>query len=627
MINSRYSAQGSKLRLLASSAPAATPGGVSASRPRGDLLSAVAGATRETASWLPGNSFDVPISTMPMGGLGYSKFFTSILPEAEESLIPYYRDCYYFDSVAGATVDIMSVFPFSDWTLVGLEADETRVFNENLARLSIRSLMGEISNSYLVDGAFIGTLVYDARSKSFEDILVHDRLNCQISQRPFFALDPVITANSSANLNSFLSSGSPYVESVLRSYPRAFLESFASGPVTLDPITTIYVPRRGMLDQRTTSYLRRLLPMYLLEKTLYRGTLMEATKRMRATSHVQVGTDSWEATPQEMQTILSQFQLSEMDPLGGWIVTRQGVNVQDIRQGGDFWKWTDLIDVLVPYKLRALGISEAFLAGDANFSNAEAAIQVFMESCAAYRSYLNQKVFRERLFPLIACVNGMYVDKNKAERGRTADALLRNLSNYKNLRMPDIHWHKALDNHDPQKMDLLTTLGEKGIPVPLKMWAAAANVDLRMLLGDLQEDRDLRAKIEKITGKKMDDSAGGMDDEMGMGYETAALRKLEASAEIRSSKNPILSRRRSLLQRSFATPTGKPLDLPPMRMSKSGNKVHAVYNESKALKDHDVMISKAIASLKDPERRKQVRERIINKVGHMPIINVGGKMR
>lgn len=614
MITTRFSAEGKRLRPLASASVIAASGGVSAVKSRGDLLSQ---GHSIQASLVPGTGMDIPMLAMPNGGLGYSKFFTSILPDAEESLIPYYRDCYYFDSVAGATVDILSVFPFSDWTLVGLEKDETEIFNESMSQLNIRSLMGEVSKSYLVDGAFIGSLVYDAHQKAFHDILVHDRLNCQISLRPFFTQDPVIHANAAANLNNFLDSGSPYVEEVMKSYPRDVIEVFRQGQALLDPITTLYVPRAGMSDQRTTSYLRRILPMYLLEKTLYRGTLLEATKRMRAMSHIQIGTDTWEPTPAEMQTVLAQFQLGEIDPLGGWIATRQGVQVQDIRQGGDFWKWTDLIDTLVPYKLRALGISEAFLAGDANFSNAEAAIQVFMESCAAYRSYLCQKVFREKLFPLIAASRGLYIDGKKAIKGNSPHVFLKNLRNHRNLKLPELHWHKKLDNYDPQQMELLTALGEKGIPIPLKMWAAASGVDLRMLLGDLGEDQELRAKIEAVTGKKMDDGAGDPDlggNDDGMGYEEASLRELEQKVEVRSTKHPILSQRRSILQRNF--------HIPPLKLSKSGKKVHSLHNEHLASKRYDSIISKAILSLQDPHRQHTVRSQIkARNGGRMPLID------
>lgn len=619
MIRTRFTANGKNLRPLAT-----THGGgeVAATRTsKGDLLGAAfGGSDRVTASIVPTMGTDIPTLAMPLGGTGFSKMFTGILPDVEESLLPYYRDCYYFDSVAGATVDLMSTFPFSDFSLVGLEKDETDIFSENLARLNIRSLMAEVSNAYLVDGAFIGSLVYDPKSKSFQDIMVHDRQNCQISLRPFFSLDPVITANAAPNLNSFLNSSSPYVEAVLASYPRNFLDIFAGGAVILDPLTTIYLPRRGALDLQTTSYLRRILPMYILEKTLYRGTLIEATKRMRATTLVTAGTDTWEPTPGELQTIMGQMQMAEMDPLGGWIVTRNGISVQDIRQGGEFWKWTDLIDTLVPYKLRALGVSEAFLAGDASYNSSEVAMTVFTENAAAYRSNFDHRLFRDKLFPLIAVSNGLYRDEKKVDRSRSATALIRNLGNHKNLRIPEIRWNKTLDNHDPQMMDTLEKLGEKGIPVPLKMWAAAGNVSMDMLLGDLEGDKALRDKIAAITGVHPDD-AGNADtggEEDGMGYQEASLRNLEATAEFRSGKNPILSKRRSILQRDFKTPSGTPLNSLVGRMSKSGKVIHSVVNERAAEKKQNEYMIKAAIALQDPEHRKKIRDQIIAKAGRIP---------
>lgn len=351
MLSQRYSvgANGVHLRSASASAPKAAQ---RSARVEANFTSAVA----------------APTSVMATGGLAYSKFFTGIAPEGEESLLPYFRDMYHHDSIAGATVDMIGTFPFSNWTLVGLEKSDMETYNDNMARLNLRAMMPEISLSYLVDGAFIGSLVYDPGTKSFQDVLIHDRMSCQISARPFFSLDPVITVNSTAQLQQFMQHRSPYVSAVMSTYPRGFIDAFSAGAVVLDPFTTMFIPRKTTHDSQTTSYLRRLLPMYFLEKTLYRGTVVEATRRMRATSHVQVGTDTWEPTPSEMQMVLGEFQLAEADPLGAWVVTRQGVQVQDIRTAGDMWKWTDLIDTLVPYKLRALGISEAFLSGDANYS-------------------------------------------------------------------------------------------------------------------------------------------------------------------------------------------------------------------------------------------------------------------
>jgi hypothetical protein len=549
---------------------------------------------------------------MPGGGVGYNMMMTGILPEAEESLIPYYRDCYYYDSVAGATVDIISSFPFSDWTLTGLPPEHLDVFNENLARIDLRALLPEISNSYLVDGAFVGSPVFDPVTRCFQDILIHDRLNCSFSEKPFHALDPVITVNSAASLNQFLHSDSPYIRNVMAGYPRGFIDSFLQGQAILDPVTTIFIPRRTLRNRVTTSYLKRILPLYMLEKTLYRGTLIEATKRMRATTHVQVGTDTWEPTVSEMQTVLAQFQAGEMDPLGAWVVTRQGIQVQDVRQGGDFWKWTDVADMLIPYKLRALGISEAFLSGDANFNAAETALSVFMENMAAYRGFITHRLLKDKIFPLIAVANNFYRDPARVAAEPGLPSLLRNIGNHENLYIPDMRWHKSLDNHDPQVMDTLEKMSEKGVPIPLKMWATAANVDLSMLIGDLREDDRIRKEIEAITGKKSDAmDTENSDGDFG-GFDEGANALFPGSMPLRPGNNPMFKRRRPLLSRAFP-------EVQHGRLSKSGNSVHATMTgEHKAQRKYDELIMKASKSLADPERARVVRNRVIEKAGRMP---------
>lgn len=298
--------------------------------------------------------------------------FDAFLPDnSEETLIPFYRDIYYYDAVGGSAVDMTSTFPFSDWTLTGIDNKFLSVYSETLARLNMRTLLPEMLLSYLVDGDFIGTLIYDPGIKNFYDIMIHDRVFCQVIPSPFYSMDPIIRAQGSAKLKYYAGVGSKYAEQVMRNYPQHLLNALESGTVELDPLTTLHLARRSLPDRMSgsVSYLKRLLPIYLLEKTLYRGTLVEFNKRMRATTHIQAGDDTWEPTEGELEELLRQFQSTELDPLGAWIVTRQGVNVQDVRQGGDFAKWTDMTETLVPLKLRSLGISEAFLSGEANYSN------------------------------------------------------------------------------------------------------------------------------------------------------------------------------------------------------------------------------------------------------------------
>lgn len=621
MLKTRFSGAGQQIRAVGTLSPSSTT--PIARGARSLSFSEIASSNKEKVTANFGNVFGgSPIQMMDTGGVQWNRYLTGIIPEEDSGLVPYYRDCYHFDSVAGATVDMQCTYPFSDYTLVGLERDKLDVFTENCARIDARALMGQVALDYMVDGSFTGSLVHDPKTNAFQDVMIHDALSLTVTPSPFFNADPVLTTGTSSRLSAFMSTASPYHSAVMNSYPREFIDVFMAGSVTLDPLTTVHIPRKSTHDQRTVSYLRRVLPAYLLEKTLYRGTLLEAQKRMRSTTHVQAGTDLWEPTTSEMATILAQFQQSELDPLGAWVVTRQGVQVQDIRTAGDFWKWTDLVDMLVPFKLRALGVSEAFLSGEAAYSTAEVAMTVFTENAAAFRSKLTRMFFTNKLFPLIAVINSFYVDPDKADRGSDVTAVLKNLANTQNLMIPEVRWHKTLDNHDPGIMDTLEKLGEKGIPVPLKMWAAASNVSLDMLLGDLAEDEKIREKIFEITGKKPDDSVnnGGEGGPSGFGdYEAGSFRRQVQGLEIRSAKNRLMSRRVPLLARDFLYKDGTPMDTP-IRMSKSGNKVHSVYNERAERQKQNLKIVEAARRLSDPDHYERVRRDIVRRAGRIPTI-------
>jgi len=437
----------------------------------------------------------------------YNYTMTGILPADprntdSSSLALFYRDCYLLDSTAGSSVDIQSVFPFSDWELRGLEETELIPFNSTLERLNLRQMMPELSIAYLVDGFFCGSLIYDAKARAFIDTLIHDALQCSVVPSPFYNIDPAITVNVAATVQAFMASHSTYAKKYMRSMPQDFVRTLKEGSFTLDPVTTMFIARRGLTDRAYTSYLHRVLPMYLIEKTMFRGTLVEATKRQRATTHLQAGDETWTPTSEELTSLVQMFQASEADPLGGWVATRNAVQVQDIRAAGDFFKWTDMADIMVAYKLRALGISEALLSGDASFASAESAYSTFLETCNGYRSHLTSQVFYRRVFPLIAVTNGLFKDKAKAKATQNPLDFLFNANNSGNLKMPQLIWHKGLEAKQEDTMfDMLDKASDKGVPIPMKMWMAAANIDKDTLLRDLSTDKDLTLALNKLKGE------------------------------------------------------------------------------------------------------------------------------
>lgn len=303
----------------------------------------------------------------------YFYYMTGLLPANPDfadttSLALFYRDIYLHDNIGGSCVDIQSTFPFSDWELRGLNSPELKVFNDALERLNLRELLPQISIAYLTDGFYAGSMVFDPKAKNFQAIMTHDALQCAITPSAFNNLDPAIRVSTSGYTMQLLEGATDYDKLYVENLPENFVNLLRQGSFILDPVSTLFVARKTLTDRAYMSYLHRILPMYLIEKTMYRGTLIEANRRQRAMTHIQAGDDVWTPTSEELNVIVQQFQLAENDPIGGWISTRNAVQVQDLRPGGDFWKWTDMGDTLVNYKLRALGISEAFLSGDSSYA-------------------------------------------------------------------------------------------------------------------------------------------------------------------------------------------------------------------------------------------------------------------
>lgn len=464
---------------------------------------------RETAMYggltNPGGNNSMTANVLPQGGLLYDTMLSGLLGENEQANLRFYRDIYHYDTVAGACVDLMSTMPFSEFTLQGCEKPERlSAYMSSVEALNLKTLFPEVSVDYLVTGSFTATPIYKSNAKKFVDLIPWRAEDCTVRPGPFLGIDPHISVKPNAEMREFLTSQDEHFVKMRDRLSPAMMDALQSESVELDPLTTLYVPRKTFTYNHTgTSFFKRILPLYLIEKSLYRGTLIEAGRRQRSMLHLAMGDDLWEATPEEMQAIVALFQQADLDPLGAIVGTRASVQAQEMRQGGEFWKYTDITDITTSMKLRALGISESFLSGEATYSSMEVSLSVFVENLRSYRNMVTQKTFYGKLFPLIAYANGFFkkdakvMDKEAAGFGSVT--LKHNLNDATMLDMPMVHWQKALrPEADQAYLEVLGTLKDHGVPVSLGMWAAAGGMTADQLVKEAEEDQALRARLSKL---------------------------------------------------------------------------------------------------------------------------------
>ena len=528
-----------------------------------------------------------------MGNAGtYYGMLEGILMEDEQILQAIYEDIYQYDVSCGTTVDLRSTLVSSPFTLTGLKDKHLEVFQSSINRLSFPNVLPQIYLDMYVRGKFISTLLYNREKKEFADQMVHSAKDCTIIDNPLYGGKPIIKFRPPESVIQFFKDDSDHAKNVRkRMNPEMVRLLSNSGQVDLDDLLTSYVPRPSVTGKtRGVSMFRRVVPIYLLEKMLYRGTISESQRRQRAIMHIQAGSETWTPINTELQGLVALFQQADLDPTGAIVATRNDVNVGDVRSGGDFWKWTDTIDQTSQYKLRAMGVSESFISGDSTYAAMEISLSVFLENLRSDRDYVTQEIFNGHLLPLIAHTNDLVRDPRHKElgyagrtisqsRGRLTGNIDFDISDPAKYLLPKLTWTKSLrPEADAEYLQTLDTLVEKGVPISVAMYASAGGVSIDEILNHKEKDVELMKRI-KDYNQALEAVGGGAadlneEDDYAIASSRAVLEYELGRAKTEAHSNPksLLTRIDSLAEETSEVFQGKKHHVPSARAARERTK-------------------------------------------------------
>ncbi len=433
------------------------------------------------------------------------------------SLNNLYREIYLYDSVSGPTVDLMSNLPWSGYNLTGISDPKIlKIFENSLSELDLVSLLIQSSVSYLVIGQLIGSLIFNEKKGIFTDVVMHNPDECEVSPIPLRGYDPKIDLRVSQEMKKFLRSTDPRdMEAKKELSPEMTSKLLKNNSVPLEPLNTMYLARSFVPGINCISFYSRILPIWLVEKALLRGTIIGSWRRQRSILHIMVDDEDWDPTDDQLEAVSSMFANADQDPQGAVVVSRKGLVSNELRNGSDFWKITDEYDTLSAMKMRAMGISEAFLSGDAAYNTMEISLSVFMENLKVYREFLTRSIVYDKIFLLTSKYHGFKKrttaelkhnirlssnsDKRKAvlESKKFPIFGKKSLADAYDYIIPGIQWDKNLTaRSDRDYMDLLTEAEEKGVPVTVTDYAVAAGVDIKRNLESTEDDIKTREEIK-----------------------------------------------------------------------------------------------------------------------------------
>ncbi|WYW02355.1 portal protein [Pseudomonas phage vB_PpuM-Lauda] len=549
--------------------------------------------------------------TRAMGGNASTRdsLLDGILKLDPDVMRQIYMDMYLFDPTIGGATDLLAQSPWSDYDLVDAEPDQLDVFYRSMELLNYRELMPEFTIDYLTLGAAVGTPLYSVSEKAFTDIIPHSIASIQVQEVPLYSQDPVLTLLVPEEMRTFATSQDPYVVKMRQRMTPKMVEAFRAQEVALDPVTTLYVPRTSFSTvQQGVSLYTRLIPIYLLERLLYRGTLTEATRRQRSTLHIQAGDDLWNPDDNELNSLVQLFLQAEQDPVSAIVATQMNVQTQEIRAAGDFWKWTDNLEQFNDIKLRGMGINESYMSGDVTYDNLSTSVTMFQEQQDSLREMMVRKTLYTKVFPVLSITHDFRRKEEssharremataKAAQKRTLnDSFAFQVNDKSSLVIPKVVWHKKLRSmYTEGSFDILEKLSEAGLPVTLRAWAAAGGYDLDSAMQAMADDAKLRKQVSDFKAENGIDA--GTENDFNLDGDTELSMVRSASALLDKAMGGRGMKPLGLLGREFSE-----ADSEVVRHDHSGKRKW-VPDQHRAKREENDKAMKALKQASDPDFR------------------------
>jgi hypothetical protein len=397
--------------------------------------------------------------------------------------------------VAGAAVELYKDIPWSDWLISGIaDPSISRFYQDAFNAVGLVQLMPELTAEFLSMGKVILHFLMNESKGYFDAVIPIDPDFVRITPIPVAGFHPKIDYIPTPEQRKFASSNDPRdVEA--QDAVREFVNAIKSGSeVPLSAANTLYIPRKiSPYDMVGASIYTRIVMFVAYEKSLVNATISAAKRRAGRIRHLTMGIDEvWDPTPQEMDDVAALFMQADEDPVGAIVVTRTGVETSEV--GGntpqDMLKVSDEWEFLMRGKMSALGISDSFMTGEANYSTMETQLSLFLERVRAHRDFMTARVQLE-IAKRLARKHGFRNDVRKSElahRYRIIRGANEELTDAQ-LVLPKFVYSKALRPvADKDYLDILDKMQQVGIPIPLREWAAAGGVEISQVHEQLKTD-------------------------------------------------------------------------------------------------------------------------------------------
>ncbi len=409
-----------------------------------------------------------------------------------------FKMMYARGGIEGNIIDTINDLIWSDFDFVGLKDKAILdTFNASKEATRVHETLPHVTVEHLVTGLCVAQFILDPTLGIWRDVMIVERDNLKITEIPRFGYAPMIDMLPTPAMQAWVKSTDPRMVESRKGIPKAFLDSLmASKPMPMDPAITAYMPRRQFHnDVQGTSYFVRNLLMWGLEKSLIDATMTGHRRRSGPITQVKVGSDTYEATSDQIDAYVAALIGAEEDSVNSVIGTRHDVDFSVVRGGlQEMWKWQDEVGFIADYKMKQYGFSDQFLTGDA-MVDVTSQPTIFLERLKARRKEITQEYLINKFCRSLAKVHD-FRQRSQAQ----LDHRIR-INDDDDLILPSIRFHRNLDAPvDQARADILEKMEEKGLYVGGREWnEALGGGDYLERLRAASADLDMRLKAMQLT--------------------------------------------------------------------------------------------------------------------------------
>lgn len=439
-------------------------------------------------------------------------------PRAKQTHNKLMRQIYDFDPIAGPAIDLYSDLPWSSFDIGGISDPAIlHIYEDALNNLKLEHYLPQITANYLVYGRICLHFLFDAGPGVWTNFILHDDDDIRITPVPLLNEDPLVDLMPSASLKAFIMSKDERAGVYKDMFPGDLIDKIERGePIPMDNSNTLYLPRRSMAsDHLGTSMFSRIIGLITLERALFNASVSRAQRSagtIRILKMGRSGIDGWLPTDEEVTSAVTSLMMAEEDPVASIVGFKTSdVTVESIAGSGQdaLWKISDENSYIEAAKMKALGLSETMLSGDATYNNLDTSLSIFLEKVKTMRDFFTRKIIIERVFEPLAKAHGFY-QKDSLTKGRSLQPRgfmggkiqIKDVSDSK-LILPTIQWTKPLEPRmDSSLIELLDKAEEKGLPITLRKWATATGQNISEIQGQVADDIKLRKEFAEYQKQK-----------------------------------------------------------------------------------------------------------------------------